>query len=98
MDKGNQQAKGSIAVIGAGIVGICTALELQRVGYKVTLLDKGEPADETSKGNASFIAVEAMEPQATPHNIVTAIKLTFHENGAFKVTPDNILAFIPWGF
>ena len=89
--------KGSIAVIGAGIVGICTALELQRVGYQVTLMDKGEPADETSKGNASFIAVEAMEPQATPHNILSAIKLAFHENGAFKVTPDNLLGFIPWG-
>lgn len=95
--KGSQTAKGSIAVIGAGIVGICTALELQRVGYQVTLLDKGKPADETSKGNASFIAVEAMEPQATPHNIMSAIKLAFHENGAFKVTPDNILGFIPWG-
>jgi len=89
--------KGSIAVIGAGIVGICTALELQRVGYQVTLIDKGAPADETSKGNASFIAVEAMEPQATPHNIISAIKLAFHENGAFKVTPDNLLNFIPWG-
>ncbi len=96
--KGSQPAKGSIAVIGAGIVGICTALELQLVGYQVTLMDKGEPADETSKGNASFIAVEAMEPQATPHNIISAIKLAFHENGAFKVTPDNFLSFIPWGF
>ena len=96
--KGYQLAKGSIAVIGAGIVGICTALELQRVGYQVTLMDKGAPADETSKGNASFIAIEAMEPQATPHNIISAIKLAFHENGAFKVTPDNILGFIPWGF
>jgi len=95
--EGSQSAKGSIAVIGAGIVGICTALELQRVGYQVTLIDKGPPADETSKGNASFIAVEAMEPQATPHNIISAIKLAFHENGAFKVTPDNFLGFIPWG-
>ena len=94
---GSQLAKGSIAVIGAGIIGICTALEFQRVGYQVTLIDKGEPAAETSKGNASFIAVEAMEPQATKHNILSAIKLTFHENAAFKVTPDNLLGFIPWG-
>lgn len=91
------KSKGSIAVIGAGIVGICAALELQRVGYQVTLIDKGEPADETSKGNASFIAVEAIEPHATPYNIFSAIKLAFHANGAFKVTPDNILGFIPWG-
>ena len=97
MNINKQIEKDSIAVIGAGIVGICTALELQRVGYQVTLLDKGEPAAETSKGNASFIAVEAIEPQATPHNILSAIKLTFSENAAFKVTPDNVLGFIPWG-
>ena len=97
MDTKDLRDKGTVAIIGAGIVGICTALELQRVGYQVALLDKGKPADETSKGNASFIAVEAIEPQATPHNIVSAIKLTFHENAAFKVTPDNFLSFIPWG-
>ncbi|SVC91322.1 uncharacterized protein METZ01_LOCUS344176, partial [marine metagenome] len=29
----------NIGVVGAGIVGICTAFFLQKSGYKVTLLD-----------------------------------------------------------
>lgn len=95
--KGKQTPKGTIAIIGAGIVGICTAIEFQRLGYQVTLIDKGEPAGEASKGNASFIAVELFQPQATPSNIWSAIKNTFHTNAAFKVTQDNLIGFIPWG-
>ena len=33
----------SVTVIGAGIVGVCCALHLQREGLKVRLIDKGEP-------------------------------------------------------
>lgn len=34
---------GDVAVIGAGIVGACIALELSRRGVAVTLLDRDEP-------------------------------------------------------
>ena len=76
----SKESKGAVAVIGSGIVGICTAIELQRVGYQVTLFDKAEPARETTYGNASFIAVELSEPQATPANILSEIKLLFSVN------------------
>ena len=33
----------NILVIGAGIVGICTGIELIKKGYFVTLLDPNEP-------------------------------------------------------
>ena len=33
----------SVTVIGAGIVGVCCALHLQREGFKVRLVEKGEP-------------------------------------------------------
>src|SRR5690606_22620025 len=46
----------SIHVLGAGIVGICTAVELARRGFAVTLVDRREPARETSWGNAGVIA------------------------------------------
>lgn len=44
-----------VAVIGAGIVGVSTALHLQMRGKKVLLLDKREPGEETSYGNAGII-------------------------------------------
>lgn len=33
----------SVLVLGAGMVGVCVALELQRRGAKVTLIDRGDP-------------------------------------------------------
>ncbi|MBM3629308.1 MAG: FAD-binding oxidoreductase, partial [Alphaproteobacteria bacterium] len=41
-----------VVVIGAGIVGACTALLLQRDGSRVTLVDKGAPGEGASLGNA----------------------------------------------
>jgi D-amino-acid dehydrogenase len=55
-----------VAVIGAGIVGICTALYLQRAGASVVVIDPRGPGEGASRGNASIIAVESCVPVATP--------------------------------
>lgn len=56
----------SVAVIGAGIVGICTAAFLQREGYRVTLVDAEEPGTMTSFGNAGAISAHSVTPMALP--------------------------------
>jgi D-amino-acid dehydrogenase len=56
----------TIVVIGAGMVGTCTALHLQQRGFEVTLIDRREPGSETSFGNAGLIQREAVEPYAFP--------------------------------
>ena len=43
-------------VIGGGIVGITSALELQRRGHRVLLLDRGQPGRETSYGNTGVLS------------------------------------------
>ena len=53
-------------MIGAGIIGVCTALYLQRDGHRVTLIDREGPGEGASKGNASVIAGESCVPVATP--------------------------------
>jgi D-amino-acid dehydrogenase len=56
----------SILVLGAGMVGTCTALHLQQRGFDVTLVDRRAPGQETSMGNAGLIQREAVEPYAFP--------------------------------
>ena len=56
----------SILVLGAGMVGTCTALHLQQRGYEVVLVDRRAPGLETSLGNAGLIQREAVEPYAFP--------------------------------
>jgi len=57
-----------VAVLGAGMVGICTALELQPRGHDVTVIDRVSPRSETSFGNAGVIRAEAAEPYQLPRN------------------------------
>ncbi|MFP5405626.1 MAG: NAD(P)/FAD-dependent oxidoreductase, partial [Gammaproteobacteria bacterium] len=56
----------TVAVIGAGIVGVACALELQRRGAQVVLIDRREPGRETSWGNAGVIARSSLVPFNNP--------------------------------
>jgi D-amino-acid dehydrogenase len=55
-------------VIGAGIVGACTALELLKAGHQVTILEPGQPGGEqaASYGNGCWLSPMSVIPPATP--------------------------------
>jgi len=55
-----------VVVIGAGIVGISTAIWLRRAGVEVTVVDRGAPGTGTSHGNAGVLAACAMVPVTGP--------------------------------
>jgi len=55
-----------VMVLGAGIVGVSTALALQQRGHAVCLIDRKAPGRETSYGNAGIIQREAVQPYAFP--------------------------------
>ena len=55
-----------VVVIGAGIVGISTAIWLRRAGVEVTVVDRGAPGTGTSHGNAGLLAACAMVPVTGP--------------------------------
>lgn len=55
-----------VAVVGAGIVGVCCALELQAAGHRVTIYDPKPPGTATSFGNAGIIAAGSVIPYSTP--------------------------------
>ena len=55
-------------VIGAGIVGACTALALLREGHRVTILEPGPPGGEqaASYGNGCWLSPMSVIPPAVP--------------------------------
>lgn len=55
-----------VIVIGAGIVGVSTALWLQRDGHRVTLIDREGPAAGTSYGNGGILASGSIIPVTVP--------------------------------
>ncbi|GAK72553.1 hypothetical protein RRU01S_26_00800 [Agrobacterium rubi TR3 = NBRC 13261] len=60
--------KKHIVVIGAGIVGACTALELVRAGHEVTIIDPGEPGGRqaASYGHGCWISPGSVVPMSMP--------------------------------
>ncbi len=61
-------------VLGAGMVGVSTALALQEQGLSVTLIDRKAPGRETSFGNAGIIQAEAAEPYGLPRDPMTLLR------------------------
>lgn len=68
---------GTVLVLGAGMVGTCTALHLARRGHAVVLVDRCEPGRETSYGNAGIIQREAVEPYAFPRSMAKLVEVAF---------------------
>jgi D-amino-acid dehydrogenase len=57
----------SAIVLGAGMVGVATAVHLQKRSWSVALVDRNDPGRETSYGNAGIIQSEALQPYPMPH-------------------------------
>ncbi|MET0749059.1 MAG: FAD-binding oxidoreductase [Rhizobium sp.] len=66
-------------VLGAGIVGVSTAIHLQRRGRQVTLIDRKEPGRETSYGNAGLIQREGVVPYGFPQQFGLLLKYALND-------------------
>jgi D-amino-acid dehydrogenase len=55
-----------VGVIGAGMVGVCAALWLQRDGHRVFLVEPGNPGEGASFGNAGCFNGSSVTPMAMP--------------------------------
>jgi D-amino-acid dehydrogenase len=64
----NTTAPLHLVVIGAGVVGIITAIEARQRGLAVTLIDPEEPGGEhaASYGNAGWLSSHSVIPPSTP--------------------------------
>lgn len=61
-----QSLERRVIVVGAGIVGVSCALALQKRGYQVTVIDRLEPGEACSYGNAGVIATSSCVPLIMP--------------------------------
>ncbi len=59
-----------VVVLGAGIVGTSVALQLAKRGLSVALVDRRDPGEETSFGNAGMIEGETVFPRAFPNDLM----------------------------
>ncbi|MDH5352970.1 MAG: FAD-binding oxidoreductase [Gammaproteobacteria bacterium] len=88
--------KPAVTVLGAGIVGICCAIELQRSGYQVDLIDRREPASETSYGNAGIFSLGSIAPLASPALLSRLPGLAANRYTDFRLHYPHFLQLLPW--
>ena len=87
-----------VTVLGAGIVGICTALSLAERGVRVRVIDRGAPGQETSFGNAGVISPWSIIPQAVPGLWRSIPGLMFGHARPLSVRASVWPAMARWGF
>ena len=86
----------SVVVIGAGIVGVSTAIWLQRKGVDVVLLDKYGPAAGTSYGNAGVLAAASVVPVTVPGLITKAPAMVFDKRQPLFLNWSYFPRLLPW--
>jgi D-amino-acid dehydrogenase len=85
-----------VIVLGAGIVGVSTALHLQERGRKVLLVDRSEPGAETSYGNAGLIERASVIPYAFPRSLATLLTFASNRSITVRYRPVTLLRMAPW--
>ncbi|MBV6273122.1 FAD-dependent oxidoreductase [Alcaligenaceae bacterium CGII-47] len=85
-----------VIVAGAGIIGVCTALALQRDGLRVTLVDREAPGMGCSYGNAGLLHAGGCIPLATPDSLKKLPSMLMDPEGALRIAWRHLPALSPW--
>jgi D-amino-acid dehydrogenase len=85
-----------VTVIGAGIVGVCCALWLQRAGCNVTVIERGEPGGGTSFGNTAMITPGQVVPYAMPGLLKDVPYWLFSKRNTLKLRTSYLPVITPW--
>ena len=76
-----------VCVLGAGIVGLATAYELNRAGHDVTVIDRAQPGSGASGGNGSQLSYSYVQPLADPGIWAQLPKLLLSPSSPLKIRP-----------
>lgn len=87
-----------LIVVGAGVVGLSTALALMARGLSVTVLDREGPAAGASAGNAGAFAFSDILPLASPGILRKAPKWLLDPLGPLSIPPAYAPRIAPWLF
>jgi glycine/D-amino acid oxidase-like deaminating enzyme len=90
------EANPPIAVVGAGVIGVAAALELQRAGFDVELVDADAPGLGCSFGNAGILATSFILPLASPAQLLSAPKMLLDPLGPLAIRWSDLGSTAPW--
>jgi D-amino-acid dehydrogenase len=87
----------SVAVIGAGIQGVCIGLNLIKKGFKVTIVDRDEPGkNSASYGNAGHFSPYASLSMNRPDVLIDVFSMLLSATGPLALRWNYVPKMIPW--
>lgn len=88
--------KADVLVLGAGIVGVSTAVQLALRGRTVVLVDRRGPGEETSYGNSGVVGRSGVTPMAFPRSAAAFGKVVRQQYPGAHYHASALPALAPW--
>jgi D-amino-acid dehydrogenase len=85
-----------VAIIGGGVIGVCSAYYLAQKGVNVLLLEKGEIASGCSYGNGGLIVPSHAVPLASPGALGNGLRWLLDAESPFYIKPRLSLDLFTW--
>jgi len=92
----NSPTRRNVTVIGAGILGVSTALYLRREGHDVTIVTMHPPGEYCSFGNAGMLNPSGCVPQAMPGVLAKVPGYLTDPLGPLVVRWSYFMQALPW--
>jgi D-amino-acid dehydrogenase len=87
-----------VLVIGAGVIGVCSAYFLARDGWQVTLVDRGQVGEGCSFGNAGLVVPSHCIPLAAPGVWRKGLGWLVRRDSPFRIKPRLDWGLLSWLF
>ena len=85
-----------VAIIGGGVIGVCSAYYLSQKGVKVLIIEKGEIASGCSYGNGGLIVPSHAIPLASPRALGNGLRWLLDAESPFYIKPRFNLDLFTW--
>ena len=85
-----------VGIVGGGVIGLCTAYYLRKLGADPVIIDSSTLGSGCSLGNAGWVFPSKSTPLAKPGLTVQSLKWLLRRDSPLHIKPSNLLALAPW--
>ncbi|HVJ10886.1 MAG TPA: FAD-dependent oxidoreductase [Burkholderiales bacterium] len=86
-----------VAVVGGGVIGLCTALYCARRGWRVTVIERnGAERDGCSYQNGGMVVPSHFVPLAAPGMVALGLRMMWNPASPFYIKPRASLGLADW--
>jgi D-amino-acid dehydrogenase len=86
-----------VIIIGGGVIGLCSAYFLRKMGNEVWVIDKGDITKGTSFGSAGYISPSHFIPLSSPGIVSKGLRWMLSSTSPFYIKPRLDADLIRWG-